>query len=192
MTIWRAVTPNLTQDSQREPGSTGDWYVAEFDEEQAAGSTITYRIREVKRPGSGDCSEPLRNPGRFNFQFDTTVGGRILKLSNIVDEYTRECPAIVVDRSIDADKVVATLDRLMLTRGAPADVWLDNGPEFIANAIADWCRFNGAGSIFIDPGSPWQNAWTSEGSIGVRAVGSPSPCPRQVDREPLPTQIRRT
>jgi len=63
------------------------------------------------------------------------------KLLNIVDEYTRECPAIVVDRSIDADKVVATLDRLMLMRGAPAFVRFDNGPDFIANAVADWCRF---------------------------------------------------
>lgn len=47
----------------------------------------------------------------------------------------------------------------MLTRGGPAFVRLDNGPEFIASAVADWCRFNGLGSIFIDPGSPWQNAW---------------------------------
>jgi putative transposase len=69
--------------------------------------------------------------------------------------YTRECPAIVVDCSIDADKVVATLDRLMLTRGAPAFVRFDNGPEFIAAAVADWCRFNGVGTVFIDPGSPW-------------------------------------
>ena len=95
----------------------------------------------------------------LDFQFDTTVDGRTLKLLNIVDEFTRECPAIVVDRSIDADQVVATLDRLVLERGAPAFVRFDNGPEFIAYAVADWCRFNGVGSIFIDPGSPWQNAW---------------------------------
>ena len=55
----------------------------------------------------------------LDFQFDTTVDGRTLKLLNIVDEFTRECPAIVVDRSIDADKVVATLDRLARERGAP-------------------------------------------------------------------------
>jgi putative transposase len=95
----------------------------------------------------------------LDFQFDTTVDGRTLKLLNIVDEFTRECPAIVVDRSIDADKVVATLDRLLLERGAPAFVRFDNGPEFIAYAVADWCRFNGVSTIFIDPGSPWQNAW---------------------------------
>jgi putative transposase len=95
----------------------------------------------------------------LDFQFDTTEDNRTLKLLNIVDEFTRECPAIVVERSIDADAVVATLDRVAFERGAPTFVRFDNGPEFIANAVADWCRFNGVGSIFIDPGSPWQNAW---------------------------------
>jgi putative transposase len=95
----------------------------------------------------------------LDFQFDTTEDNRTLKLLNVIDEYTRECPAIVVDRSIDADKVVATLDRLAAKRGAPAYLRFDNGPEFIALAVADWCRFNGVGTIFIDPGSPWQNAW---------------------------------
>jgi len=95
----------------------------------------------------------------MDFQFDTTADGRILKLLNVVDEYTRECPAIVVGRSIDADIVVATLERLALQRGAPAFVRFDNGPEFIAAAVADWCRFNDVNTVFIDPGSPWQNAW---------------------------------
>lgn len=67
--------------------------------------------------------------------------------------------AIVVDRSIDDDKVVATLDAIALTRGAPTFVRFDNGAEFIAHAVAGWCRFNSVGSVFIDPGSPWQNAW---------------------------------
>jgi putative transposase len=95
----------------------------------------------------------------LDFQFDTTEDNRTIKLLNVIDEFTRECPAIVVERSIDADRVVATLDRLLVERGAPAFVRFDNGPEFIAYAVADWCRFNGVGSLFIDPGSPWQNAW---------------------------------
>ena len=95
----------------------------------------------------------------MDFQFDTTADGGMLKLFNLVDEYTRECPVIVVDRSIDADKVVATLDLLATKRGFPAYVRFDNGPEFIAAAVADWCRFNGVNTVFIDPGSPWQNAW---------------------------------
>jgi putative transposase len=96
----------------------------------------------------------------MDFQFDTTVDGRTLKLLNIVDEFTREALDIVVDRSIDADQVVATLDRLKaLTGRAPTYVRFDHGPEFIAAAVADWCRFNGTNTVFIDPGSPWQNAW---------------------------------
>ena len=95
----------------------------------------------------------------LDFQFDTTACGRTLKLLNVIDEYTRECPAILVDRGIDADQVVAVLDRLLLERGAPGYLRFDNGPEFIANAVADWCRFNTIDTVFIDPGSPWQNAW---------------------------------
>ena len=57
-------------------------------------------------------------------------------------------------RSIDADGVVAALDRIAVTRGAPAYLRFDNGPEFIAVAVADWCRFNNAHTVFIDPGSP--------------------------------------
>ncbi len=95
----------------------------------------------------------------LDFQYDTTADGRTLKLLNIVDEYTREALAIVTERSIDADRVVATLDLLGIERGVPGYVRFDNGPEFIARAVADWCRFSGTQTIFIDPGSSWQNAW---------------------------------
>ena len=92
----------------------------------------------------------------MDFQFDTTADGRQLKFLNIIDEFTRECLAIHIDRSLDADAVVTVHDRLALVRGAPMYVRFDNGPEFVSHAIAAWCRFN---SIFIDPGAPWQNAW---------------------------------
>ena len=96
----------------------------------------------------------------LDFQFDSTIDGRQVKLLNIIDEYTRECLAIVVDHSIGADIVVATLARLSIERGrAPAFVRFDNGPEFVSHAVADWCDQAGVGSVFIDPGSPWQNAW---------------------------------
>jgi putative transposase len=94
-----------------------------------------------------------------DFQFDQTGDAKVLKLLNVVDEFTRECPGILVERNIDADKVVAFLDELAAEKGAPAYLRFDHGPEFIAYAVADWCRFNGAGTVFIDPGCPWQNAW---------------------------------
>jgi putative transposase len=72
----------------------------------------------------------------LDLQFDTTEDNRTINLLNFIDEFTRECPAIVVERSIDADRVVATLERLV-GRGAPAFVRFDNGPDFIADAVAD-------------------------------------------------------
>lgn len=96
----------------------------------------------------------------LDFQFDTLACGRTIKLLNVIDEFTREALAIEVDHSIDADHVVEILDRLKLERGGPpAFLRMDNGPELVAYALADWCRFNDTASVFIDPGSPWQNAW---------------------------------
>jgi putative transposase len=125
---------------------------------------VPYRKRKKPMRGIGGglapCASSPPTPCRLSTSSLTpTEDNRTLKPLNIVDEYTRECPAIVVERSIDADRFVATLDRLVVERGAPAFVRVDNGPEFIAHAMADWCRFNGVGSLFIDPGSPWQNAW---------------------------------
>ena len=101
------------------------------------------------------CRRGLRLPFRPNvvwvldFQFDQTDDAKTLKLLNIVEEFTRECLAIVVERRIGADDVVACLDKMAGERGAPTYVRFDLGPEFIAYAVADWCRFNGAGTIFI-------------------------------------------
>lgn len=128
------------------------------------GLRVPYKARKKRMVGIGNavgamCPIAPNALWALDFQFDVTVDGRTLKLLNVVDEYTRECPAIVVDRSIDADQVVACLDAIAVVRGFPAFVRFDNGPEFVAHAVADWCRFNEVGSIFIDPGSPWQNAW---------------------------------
>ena len=122
------------------------------------------RRRRKKRPSGSGTQVGAFCPIRpdvvwaLDFQFDTTADGRTLKLLNVIDEYTRECPTILVERRIDANDVVAVLDRLLLERGVPGFVRFDNGPEFVANVVADWCRFNTIGTVFIDPGSPWQNA----------------------------------
>lgn len=129
------------------------------------GLRVPQRRRKKRLTGIGahvGAMCPIRPDALWalDFQFDTTTDGRTLKMLNVIDEYTRECLAIEVARSIDADGVVAVLDHLTIVRGgAPAFVRFDNGPEFIANAVADWCRFNRTASVFIDPGSPWQNAW---------------------------------
>jgi len=96
----------------------------------------------------------------LDFQFDHTIDHRQVKMLNIIDEFTRECLDVRVDHSITADDVVAVLDRLAIERGrAPAFVRFDNGPEFVSIVVAEWCAANGTACVFIDPGSPWQNAW---------------------------------
>lgn len=155
---WRRAAKQLRRDGHR----VNDKRIQRLWREE--GLKVPYRKRKKPHRGIGAsvgafCPAAPNALWAMDFQFDATADHRTVKLLNIVDEFTRECPAIVVDRSIDADKVVATLDAIALTRGAPAFVRFDNGPEFVARAVADWCRFNSVGSVFIDPGSPWQNAW---------------------------------
>ena len=118
----------------------------------------------------------------LDFQFDTTEDNRTIKLLNVIDEFTRECLAIVVERSIDADRVVATLDRLVVERGAPAFVRFDNGPEFIAYAVADWCRFNGVGassSTRARPGrTPGSSRSTDDSATSSSTGGASTACSR--------------
>ncbi|WP_459975017.1 IS3 family transposase [Mycobacterium sp. MUNTM1] len=128
------------------------------------GLRVPQRRRKKRLTGIGaavGAMSPIRPNAiwAMDFQFDTTADGRTIKMLNVIDEFTREALAIKVDRSIDADGVVDVLDRLALTHRPPCYVRFDNGPEFVARAVSDWCRFNSAGSLFIDPGSPWQNAF---------------------------------
>jgi putative transposase len=131
--------------------------------------------RRRKRQRLGDSTVPAdrlraERPDHvwaLDFQFDQTSDGHILKLLHVVDEFTREALAIECRRRIDADHTVSVLDRLVAERGtAPAFVRCDNGPELTANALRDWCRFSGAGSAYIEPGSPWQNPYVE--SFGSR------------------------
>jgi len=116
-----------------------------------------------RRPGSPDGTllraEYPNHVWALDFQFDETSDLRRIKLLNIVDEHTREALATDVARSMGADDVVATLERLVTQRGAPRFIRMDNGPELIAWALRDWCRLRGLGTLYIEPGSPWENPW---------------------------------
>jgi transposase InsO family protein len=92
---------------------------------------------------------------------DRTEDGRRLKMMPIVDEHTRECLAIEVERSISGGgRGGATLARLLAERGEPFYVRSDNGPEFVAEAVKRWLEASGVGTLYINPGSPWENAYT--------------------------------
>jgi putative transposase len=77
-----------------------------------------------------------------------------------VDEFTRECLVIVVARKLTADDVLATLTDLFLTRGCPAHLRSDNGPEFCAKVVRAWLAWLDVRTLFIEPGSPWENGYS--------------------------------
>ena len=86
--------------------------------------------------------------------------GRRLKMMPIVDEYSRECLSIEVHRSITAEDVVRILAALFEQRGEPSFIRSDNGPEFIAGAVKQWLEVSGVKTLYIEPGSPWENAYS--------------------------------
>lgn len=85
--------------------------------------------------------------------------GRAIRMLTVIDEYTRECLAIDVGRRLGADDVLFRLSELMIGRGVPDHVRSDNGPEFTARAVRDWLGRIGAQTLFIEPGSPWENGY---------------------------------
>ena len=95
----------------------------------------------------------------WDFVFDRTVSGSALKWLSIVDEYTRECLALKVDRGITAEDVIDTLAELFAMRGVPRCIRSDNGPEFIARAIQRWLAQVEVQTLYIAPGSPWENGY---------------------------------
>lgn len=104
----------------------------------------------------------------YDFVKDQTTDGRPLKFLPIEDEYTRECLALEVDRSITAKDVIDTLAYLVELRGAPKYIRSDNGPEFIAQAIRDWLKAAGVETLYIAPGSPWENAYSESFNSRLR------------------------
>jgi len=95
----------------------------------------------------------------WDFIHDRTAHGKPLKWFAITDEYTRECLALEVDRSITAEAVLDILTNLFLTRGVPEHIRSDNGPEFIAQAIRKQGERVGLEMLYIEPGSPWENGF---------------------------------
>jgi len=95
----------------------------------------------------------------YDFVFDTTSDGRTLKFLTLVDEFTRECLAIKVERRLPAKVVIVVLDQVLAERGMPEYLRSDNGPEFIAKAIQTWLKQRQVKTHYIELGSPWQNAY---------------------------------
>jgi transposase InsO family protein len=92
----------------------------------------------------------------YDFVEDRTHNGRKYRMLNIIDEFTRECLAIRVNRKLNSTDVIGVLSDLFIMRGVPGHVRSDNGPEFVAKAVRDWIGAVGAKTAYIEPGSPWE------------------------------------
>jgi putative transposase len=95
----------------------------------------------------------------YDFVEDRTHDGRKIRMLNVIDEFTRECLAIRVDRKLKSLDVIDVLSDLFILRGVPEHVRSDNGPEFIAKAVRQWIAAVGAKTAYIEPGSPWENGY---------------------------------
>ena len=88
-----------------------------------------------------------------------THDGRTVRMLTLIDEYTRECLAIRVARRLGSYEVIEALADVMLWRGIPENVRSDNGPEFVAKELRKWLAKVGTGTLYIEPGSPWENGY---------------------------------
>ena len=95
----------------------------------------------------------------YDFVHCRTDEGKVFRTLNILDEFSRECLAIKVDRKLNSTNVIDALTDLFILRGSPAFIRSDNGPEFIAQAVRDWIAAVGAKTAYIEPGSPWENGY---------------------------------
>ena len=93
----------------------------------------------------------------YDVVFDRTADGRPVRILALVDEYTRGCLSLDVACRLRSDDVLARLAQLFVERGPPAYLRSDNGPEFTATAVRDWLTRVGGTTLFIEPGSPWEN-----------------------------------
>jgi len=95
----------------------------------------------------------------YDFVKEHTENGKAFRVLNIIDEYSRECLATLVDRKIKSEDVLDQLFALFVFRGIPEHIRSDNGPEFTARAVRKWLNRLGVKTLFIEPGSPWENGY---------------------------------
>jgi transposase InsO family protein len=132
---------------------------------KAEGLQIRRKARKRRRIGTSDNACHRRRPlGKdhvwsYDFVTDRTEGGGRLRMLNVVDEYTRECLTIEVRRHFTGRDVVRVLAELFAIRGRPRYLRSDNGPEFACRAVKRWLAKKKVGTLFIEPGAPWENGY---------------------------------
>ncbi|MGC5780216.1 IS3 family transposase [Methylobacterium sp. NFXW15] len=122
--------------------------------------------------GDGSCirlrPEHRNHVWSYDFVETRTHDGRKFRMLNVLDEFSRECLAIRVDRKLKAADVIDVLSDLFILRGVPAHIRSDNGPEFIAKSVQSWIAAVGTRTAYITPGSPWENGYVESFNAQIR------------------------
>ena len=132
---------------------------------RAEGLKVRRKPKKTRAKGSSvnSCSrlraERPHHIWSWDFIFDRTASGHSLKWLSIVDEYTRRCITLDVSRSITSEDVINRLSELFVIYGIPECIRSDNGPEFVAKAIQQWLSSLDVRTLYVAPGSPWQNGY---------------------------------
>jgi putative transposase len=112
--------------------------------------TVTERVVRATKPNE---------VWSYDFLHDRTEYGQKLKMLTVLDEHTRECLEIRVEKRMDSRHVMETLDEIMTERGVPRYTRSDNGAEFVSKRLTTWLKEKGVTPVFIEPGSPWENGF---------------------------------
>jgi len=127
-----------------------------------AGLKVAKRGGRKRAIGVRQKREPAKRANQrwsLDFVADSLANGRRIRLLNVVDDYTRECLKIVIDTSLNGQRVARELNELVTERGKPEEIMSDNGTEFTSRAILTWSLGQEIGWRYIEPGKPVQNAY---------------------------------
>jgi Transposase and inactivated derivatives len=114
------------------------------------------------------CARSIGHVWSYNFVEDQTHNGRKFRMLNIIDEYSRECLAMVPLRRFRSNDVIDVLTDLFIEHGPPEHIRSDNDPEFVAHAVRDWLGRLGVTTLYIEPGSPWENSYIESFNVRLR------------------------
>lgn len=124
----------------------------------------------VRNPSPLATPEALNQSWSVDFMHDALVCGRRFRTFNVVDDFNREALSIEIDLNLPALRVVRVLDRIAANRGYPVMLRMDNGPEFISLALAEWAEKHAVKLEFIQPGKPTQNAFIERFNRTYRTI----------------------
>lgn len=156
---YRRITTKLQQEGYRV--NVKRIYRIWLDE----GLRVLRKARKKRSLGHGGNACHVRRATHMNdvwcwdFIYDRTVHGQSLKWFSLVDEYTRRCIALDVSKSYRSEDIINRLSEVFVMYGTPSHIRSDNGPEFIAKAIRDWVSQIDIGTLYVEPGSPWENGY---------------------------------